>query len=224
MRSERYRLAVNMMEWPLFVTLTVPPTEGHELNDLKRLRQAFGKLRNQRLWKSRVRGGVAGLEVTSRSGRFHPHLHTVVDCEWLAIFVPKPQKGDSKARIKAKCLAASQELGMEWARCLGVTSVDTAWSGTIYKVKRCSGEHITSEILKYSVKGSDLLETTERAGDVIRQLQATRLVTSFGSLFGKARIDDQAEEKPRPCKCCGKDEWMPEITLEATLRHAREQR
>jgi hypothetical protein len=221
-RSDRYRLAVGMMEWPLFVTLTIPPHETDHLGDLRRLRRGFGKLRRTKTWRAHVKGGVAGLEVSSRSGAFHPHLHTVCDCRWLSAYVRPPQRGDGKATIKAKCLAASEELGLSWAKCLGVKSLDPDWLGVIYKVKRTSGEDITSEILKYSVKGADLCETKEPIGPIIRALQATRLVTSYGNCHGKERADDSAVKQPRPCSCCGVEAWVTEWEEEAATRDTRD--
>lgn len=206
------------MEWPLFITLTVPHDELDPLRQLRRLRRAFGKLRATKLWKSRTVGGVAGLEINSRSGSFHPHLHAVIDCKWLAWFTRPPQRGDSKATIKAKCRAASDELGLTWARCLKIESFDPDWCGVIFKVKRCDQTGIQREILKYSVKGSDLLDFEQPIGPIIRALQATRLVTSFGTLYGKARANDGTERQPRICECCNESNWMTEHAVNALTR------
>lgn len=222
MRSAKYALAVGMMEWPLFITLTVPHDEPDPMKALRRLRRAFGKLRHTKLWKSRTVGGVAGLEITSRSGNFHPHLHAVIDCKWLAWFVRPPQRGDSKATIKAKCKAASDELGLTWARCLGIKSMDPEWCGVIFKVKRCDRDGITTEVLKYSVKGTDLEQSNQPIGPIIRALQATRLVTSFGTLFGSKRLKVEEPKQSRACEKCGAEEWMPDLLVDRMVREIRE--
>lgn len=217
-RSARYAAAVALMEWPLFITLTIPHDDASPLLSLRRLRKGFGKLRHTKLWKARTVGGVAGLEINSRSGAFHPHLHAVIDCKWLAWYTRPPQRGDSKATIKAKCIAASEELGLSWARAVGVKSMDPDWCGTIFKVKRCDQVGITSEVLKYSVKGADLVASSQPIAPIIRALQATRLVTSFGTLFARRRFDDGAKKLERPCDRCGGTEWMPDIQVDRLFR------
>lgn len=223
-RVARYALAVGLMEWPLFVTLTIPPTAGTELQDLRRLKRGFTRLRRMKIWTDRVKGGVAGLEITSRSHKFHPHLHTVVDCKWLAHATPAPQRGESRESIRCKCRRASAELGRAWARSLSVKSDHVNWDGVIYKVKRSSGDTITSEILKYAAKGSDLVESKEPIGEVIRALQCTRLVTSFGSLYGKRLEQDGSKPRARPCECCGEDCWVTEFEEGQALRSSRARR
>lgn len=221
-RSAKYALAVGLMEWPLFITLTMPHSDEDYLPQLRKLKRGFGKLRRRRCWTAHTRGGVAGLEVNSRSGEFHPHLHSVIDCKWLSAYVRPPQRGDTKAVIRAKCLAASDEVGLEWARCLGIKSMNPDWCGVIFKVKRCDKEGIQREILKYSIKGQDLIDSAEPIGPVIRALQATRLVTSFGSCYGKCRADDGATKPKCTCKKCGGEEWMIDQEVERNLRDARE--
>jgi Replication protein len=221
-RSARYAAAVAMMEWPLFITLTVPHTEESYLDQLRRLKRAFGKLRHTKLWKTRTVGGVAGVEINSRSGEFHPHLHAVIDCRWLAWYVRPPQRGDSKAEITRKCRAASEELGLTWAKCLKIKSIDPEWCGVIFKVKRCAKETITSEILKYSIKGTELASYAKPIGPVIKALQVTRLVTSFGTLFAGKRFAIETEKPPRPCECCGVEAWISDWEVEGAVRRARE--
>ena len=212
------------MQWPLFITLTIPNTHDLDVGGLRHLRRAFGKLRHTKLWYRRVRGGVAGIEITNQGNGWHPHLHAVIDCKWLAWKTPPPQRGEGKKSLKEKYKAASDELGLAWARACGIKSLDPDWCGVIFKVKRCNTNEIGREVLKYSVKGSDLINCPENPADLIRAMQATRLVTSFGSLFGKNRL--QSEEKHKPCTCgkCGESTWMPEQTVDTIMRSSRRQK
>jgi hypothetical protein len=224
-RVAKFRVAVEAMEWPLFCTFTVPHTVDSDAGDLRLLRRGFGRLRHTKLWKKNVIGGVAGIEVTNQGGGWHPHLHTVIDCRWLAWKTPRPQRGETKRQVREKCLAASDELGLAWARALRVRSLDPAWCGVIFKVKRCDPHTIGPEVLKYSVKGSDLANARENPGDLIRLLKATRLVTSFGSLFGDRRLRGKEKLPACPCGKCGGTSWMTQYEEDAHMRdHARTHR
>ena len=183
-RAAKFQKAVEAMEWPLFITLTIPNTADLDIGGLRHLRRSFGKLRHMKLWSQRVRGGVAGIEITNQGHGWHPHLHAVIDCRWLAWKTPRPQPGEGKKAVREKCKAASDELGLAWARCCCIKALDPDWCGVIYKVKRCKKDEIGKEVLKYSVKGTDLIESEQNPADLIRAMQATRLVTSFGTLFG----------------------------------------
>jgi hypothetical protein len=221
-RVARYELAAGMMAWPLHVTLTTPPHDDCDLLNLRKLKRGFTSLRRKKVWTDRTTGGVTGFEVTSKSGRFHAHCHSLIDCKWLAHFTPPPQRGDSKPRIAAKCLAASQEFGLTWAKTLGIKSLDPDWCGVIFKVQRTSGEQVTREILKYACKPKDLLESKHAVGDVIRAIQCTRLVTSYGSCYGKRLIQDDANAPARPCECCGEEAWVTDYEIEPIVRRIRE--
>lgn len=168
------------MRFPLFVTLTMANVEDLDGGAVRKLRRAFGKLRHKRIWKDRVRGGVACIEVTNIGNGWHPHLHAVIDCRWLAIKTPAPRNGEALSLRRAKYKAAAAEFSEAWAKCLGQTMASV-------KVKRAEADEICREVVKYSVKGSDLLECVEPIGDLIRCLEMTRLMTTFGTLFGHGR-------------------------------------
>lgn len=67
------------------VTLTLR-ADAQPLSDrLSRLRTSFAKLRRSKCWSRRVRGGMAVAEVkrSSRLGHWHPHLHILVEGDYL---------------------------------------------------------------------------------------------------------------------------------------------
>jgi hypothetical protein len=68
-----------------FLTLTLAHRDEPLSSQLDRLTRAFKSLRGTGLWKERVRGGVAFLEVkkSDRTGRWHPHYHVVLDSDYL---------------------------------------------------------------------------------------------------------------------------------------------
>jgi plasmid rolling circle replication initiator protein Rep len=199
------------MNWPLFVTLTVQNVPDAGIPFVRKLRRDFGKLRQRKLWKSNVAGGVAAIEVTNKGHGWHPHLHALIDCKWLALRTPPPQPGSSGAELKNRCRNAKREFTELWKLC-------TREKHGVSWVQRCSGQCAVSEVLKYSVKGSDLLDSPQPVGPLIHQLRATRLTTSFGNLFGQ---NFQPPSNVRPCENCGEfAEWLPETLYSRTLRKA----
>lgn len=194
-RADRMRSGVKRLKWPLFVTLTM--ANSYNAESVRTLRRSFGKLRNRKLWKDSVLGGVAAVEVTNKGQGWHPHLHALVDCEWLAIHTPAPQKGDDHQTVERKCEYAQRELSATWADILG-QQLAVVW------VTRAHGLGVVKEVLKYSVKGSDLLASPDQIAPMLRVLEMTRLVTTFGHLYGTAKELD-AENKTEGCACeeCG---------------------
>lgn len=207
-RSLKFKAAVAAMKWPLFLTLTMQNVEDLTFDAVRKLRRAFGKLRGRKLWKAHVVGGAASIEVTNIGNGWHPHLHAILDCEWLAWKTAKPKATDSRDRKKKLCQKAAQELERVWSKCLGQPSSSV-------KVKRTNDLDVVQEVLKYSVKGSDLVESPEPIAPIIRCLEATRLVTTFGTLFGKklAKPED-AERPPLMCKCGASGCFLPAEVIE----------
>jgi len=69
------------------VALTIRSTDQPLKKQLTRLYAAFRRLRATPLWKDRVIGGVAVLEITYNveTARYHPHLHCLVHGKFLPI-------------------------------------------------------------------------------------------------------------------------------------------
>src|SRR5688572_13593911 len=168
-RSLKFKADVAAMRWPLFVTLTMKNVDDLSFDAVRKLRRAFGKLRQRKIWKKRVTGGAASIEVTNIGNGWHPHLHAIIDCEWLAWRTKPPKPTDGRTTKIRIYKAAAAELGTVWAKCLGqpIASV---------KVKRTNDVDVVQEVLKYSVKGSDLVESPDAIAPIIRCLEATRLV------------------------------------------------
>lgn len=76
----RARLAAELGDEPCrLITLTLKPTHTTLKESLDHLYRSFRRLRQSLLWRKRVLGGVAFLEVKrgKGSGLWHPHLHIV---------------------------------------------------------------------------------------------------------------------------------------------------
>ena len=183
---------VRKFKWPLFVTLTCANTATPE--GLRHVQKAFCKLRRKKIWTAHVVGGIAAYEITDRGNGYHPHVHMVIDCEWLAFKTPRPLRGMAPNKVKALCKAAHVELSEEWAKCLKQPGNAIVW------VTRCNAATILDEVCKYAVKGSDLVEVAGSAGDVIDAINKCRLMSTWGTAYKRG---EPQERHPLACEACG---------------------
>lgn len=208
-RVARYTFAVARMEWPLFVTLTVA-NQVEAWEGIKKLKASWGKMRRTKWFKRcQVVGGITAIEITNRGKGWHPHLHSIIDCRWLAVATPRPQRGDTKAVIKAKCKAAKAELDHEWAKCCQQLTASTY-------VKRSDRLNLR-EVLKYCADPGTLLNEHGVISELIRAIDKFRMVQPFGSCMGiSAMIRELAESEmqPKPCAYCEANSWRPAMTIE----------
>lgn len=214
-RAIKFSKAAAQMTWPMHLTLTVANiTDAEDVDFVRRLRRAFGKLRHRKLWEKNVAGGVAGIEVTNKGKGWHPHLHALIDCRWLALRTPAPQPGESQKVTRDKCRRAKLEFTKLWRKIIREKH------GVCWMRRVDDTEKAIREVLKYAIKGSELAEVPQPVGPLIRQLDRCRLTTSFGSMFGK-RLTAHAETPVRVCpQCKTTDAWMLEETFHRLCRHA----
>jgi|HubBroStandDraft_1064217.scaffolds.fasta_scaffold12753_2 hypothetical protein len=220
---------VERFKWPLFVTLTMKNVDDLSSGGVRQLRRAFGKLRHRKLWSKSVRGGVATVEVTNIGNGWHPHLHTVIDCHWLAWKTKPPLPKDPIALKKEKYTNAAIELEAAWSKCLGQATSSV-------KVKRADRFTITKEVVKYTVKAEDLVESEGRIGDLIRALDSCRLMTTFGTAHGQKvkdirlaakaeakRLRSEATPQEENQRCCGGGPFITDesLTISARIRESR---
>lgn len=207
-RVHRYQRAAELMKWPMHITLTRANLGTIGRDDILALKRAFKKLRRQAIWKHNVKGGIVSIELTNTGRGWHPHMHILADVEWLAIKTPRPRRWHSRTRKAELCRQASQELMEAWSACIGqmLSSI---------KVRRCDGETAVREVLKYAVKGSDLVESLDPIGDAIRAISGGRLSTPFGTLYG-LRAELKEPKRPGfPCPGCDlRGTMMPEAVEE----------
>lgn len=212
-RVAKYETRAKMMKWPLHVTLTQRNTESLSRDDLQGLLRAFKTLRRTALWSRSVAGGFVALEVTHKGRGWHHHLHILCDAEWLAYKTPPPMRWHSKERKAELYQQAGAELSALWA---GIVGQDTA----SINVRRCAAEIAVREVLKYTVKGTDMLDFKGRAADVVAAMEKTRLFTPFGSMYGKEVNDDEPTKSPCACGACGEvGTMMPEEVMERLAKY-----
>jgi plasmid rolling circle replication initiator protein Rep len=207
-KCARYALALRRMQWPLFVTLTVR-SRSYAEESVRELVAAFFAFRRRKWWKDcDIKGGIRGVEITHGAGGWHPHLHILMDCEWLAVNAPKIRMGDTKEVKKMKLKAAQKELTEEWANHTG-QEISICW------VKRADKSTLR-EVIKYTVDPDDLIKADGWAAEAIRCMRHTRATQAWGSCHGIAAEAKalEMEEKPR-CQCPGCEDarFLPVMAL-----------
>lgn len=203
-KVHRFKHAWSRMQWPLMVVLTVR-SRAYAEESIRWLVGKFFDFRKGAWWKRcKVAGGIRGLEITWSEKGWHPHLHLLIDCRWLAWQAKEPPVGASATMIKAACEAAQHELAVKWA-------AHVEQENSMVWVKR-TGLEAVAEVCKYTVKHSDLIELGSKAGQVIRAMRHTRATQAFGNCFGIAKELREAEEADKPaaqCDGCETPQWIP---------------
>lgn len=219
-RANRLAQIVETFKWPLFLTLTMRNVEDLSGGAVRDLRRAFGRFRRMKTF-GLVRGGVASIEVTNIGNGWHPHLHAVLDAQWLGPQRTRPAKWETAAQKFEAAKLAKLALEAAWAKALRAPTA-------VVHVKRATAVGVIKEVVKYSVKGSDLVACREAVGPLIDCLSRTRLVTTFGSAHGFQFREDA--RPPQKCLCgnCERErpgggtlgKWMTQdVLLNSVDRH-----
>lgn len=216
--SLRYTGICASFQWPIFVTLTAKNWDDLDTDMVRHMRRSLGKLRRLRWWTKSVKGGIAGIEVTNTGKGWHPHLHMVLDCRWLAVSSTAPPTHWSADAKRTRYTQANHEVRDQWSLCLGRKGNVKTKRATPSESGKSKG--IAAEIIKYSVKGSDLLQCQDPIAPILRMLDGTRLLTSFGSAYGHLRDWDKVKV-PTACNQCGQSgNWVPTKTALRMMRYS----
>ena len=224
----RHSYALSMLQWPLMVTLTVR-SKSYAEGSVRELVESFFRFRRRRWWKAcNIKGGIRGVEITHGAGGWHPHLHLLMDCEWLAVNTPKPPRRCHPDNMAILCKSAQKELAAEWAEHTG-QDISIVW------VTRAKPETVR-EIIKYTVDPADLVEMGPNMVEAIRCMAKTRATQTWGSchgLVGKMKAVEDAAWEPPLCESAARGEyqahapqWIPTalVTPSEKQRAARDQR
>lgn len=213
--AARYAAIASDCHWPLFVTFTCQHDANDDVDLLRSVRRAHTKLRRLRWWKKAVAGGVISYEVTNKGENgWHPHGHALMDCRWLSVSESTPARGADAATWRRKARRAVEEVAAQWSLCLGrkgSVKVRRVFAGSDGSIGGA-----VAEVLKYSVKGTELVSVAEPIGGLIDVLDRTRLVCSWGSFYRHPAVKRQ-RNAPAMCQC-GCTEWLPEDVLEMQIK------
>lgn len=219
--AARFTAIAKDCQWPLFATWTVQHSRDDPPSLIREVRRGHTKLRRLQWWRRCVRGGVVAFEVTKGDHGWHPHAHSLIDCRWLHVSESAPRIGATREEWAAKGKRAAKECGEQWSLCVerrGGVKVRRCWSDASGGIGGA-----VAEVLKYSVKGSDLVTMADDIGPLIDVLDRTRLLASWGTFYRHPAIK-RARSAPAMC-ACGCSNWLPESVCEnRELRESRRAR
>lgn len=142
-----------------FLTLTLKSSTETLTELLAKLTQHFTALRRSKLWRNKVTGGVAFLEVVWResTARWHPHFHCLVQGR----YIPK------------------DELSRTWHKITGTSYIVDIRIAT-------NAAHVTHYITKYASKPLDhsVLHDPDKLDEAVVALKGKRLCLTFGTWRG----------------------------------------
>ena len=207
-RLAKYEAAIAAMRAPIFVTLTMQHKRATSSpEDVRALRRALGRLRNRAWFKRKVKGGIASVEVTCGDDGWHPHVHMLVECAWLSVSTPAPDRSYSAAQQRALAAASQKEIVWQWESALGKGKRGGVW------ISR-AGSNVASEVLKYAVKPGVLVDAQWPLAPLLRVLAVSRLISTWGSVRREhqriASLERETDYTGLICPC-GESEWVPEV-------------
>jgi len=197
----RWTHAISKIQWPLFLTLTM--ANSHDVESIHYIKKRWQAFRRRKLIVERIKGGVASYEITNKGKGWHPHIHAICDCRWLSLHVPEPLRTDNKETVAEKCKMAQREVSSLWANQI---KQDTA----IVDVRRVyDSKKIVLEVLKYAMKGTDLVASKTPIAPLLRALKGSRLLAGWGSLHPMPELDPEEEPELECPKCKETKSYMP---------------
>jgi len=138
-----------------FVTLTTGKTDAPLRDLLDHLYRSFRALQRRAFWRAHVKGGVAFLELkrSTRSDRWHPHLHLIVEGR----YIPHP------------------DLKHEWG-------IVTQGDSIVFIRGNIDTAKLTHYVCKYASKPMDpsFIRIPEWLDEAVFALKGRRLVTTWG--------------------------------------------
>ena len=213
-RLDRMQRIVCRFKWPLATTLTCKNMAEAE-GAIENLKVRYRQFRRTDFWRDNSKGGIYAFEITHRGRGFHPHIHVLHDCEWLAVETPRPRRGMSKHQVASLCKRAQNELSEVWGAYVQGSKA-SVWN------ERAWGKAL-AETLKYSIKPSDLLKCKCDAGDIIDEMDRGRLIGTFGHAHAchKEFVGMEEEvQKEHACEECeSKQSIVPDGVLAKMMQN-----
>jgi hypothetical protein len=206
----RWKSAICQIQWPLFLTLTM--TNSRDPESIHYIKKRWSAFRRRKLMKTRVKGGVATFEITNKGSGWHPHIHAIMDCRWLSLHTPEPLRTDPPEIVREKCSLAQRELSALWADQLKQDHaiVDVR---RVYDIKT-----IALEVLKYAMKGTDLIESPDPIAPLLRTLKNTRMLAGWGSMFPLPALDPEEPPVVSCPECDNVKSFLPEQLVSYLIR------
>ena len=161
---------------PKHVVLTIKNVSNITPLHIDELRSFFTKLRHRKAFKN-WRGGFYSMQITHSATGWHPHIHLVVDTNWIDL----------------------NELNSAWRQI-------TRGAGQVTKVMDCRDKGYLRRVTSYIARGSEMAAwDPQTIAECINAFRGRRTFGVFGSLFGMRSefaewIAELKAKRPR-CDC-----------------------
>lgn len=155
-----------------FVTLTLRTNIHLTLTEqLDRLYTSFRNLRRNKIGKQHFEGGIAFVEITLSKGHWHPHLHCLIEGQYL----------DQK------------ELSHAWYAVTGDSSIVDIRAVAIDADSRSNAIRY---VASYAGKplGSDVAQAPEKLAEFVTSIKGRRLVFAFGSWNKRVKLSEWPDD------------------------------
>lgn len=174
-KTKRWIITNSVASWmktaqfPKFLTFTLKSSPASLEVQVSRLYDAFRNLRKRAWWIRKVSGGVwfFQLTVNKATGLWHPHIHCLVDGEYIA----------------------HRFLSNEW--------LDLTCDSKIVDIRKVSDPEAAAEyVARYAtVPGDLLLCTIAQGADMVIGLKGRRMCGTFGSASGISLRPQPSDER-----------------------------
>jgi len=168
--AAKTRHAAKQMEDMRFLTLTIKHSQTPLRDQVKKLCGAFAKLRRSQYWKAHTKGGIYTLEITYNPGsdEFHPHIHALIDGDWMDHQVLK--------NMWEKITGDSKNLRIERPK-------------STKAIERYICKYISKNIAPDNIP-------PHRLAEYVASIKSWRMIQSFGHI--KMASDEELKMKDRP--------------------------
>ncbi|MBI3604086.1 MAG: protein rep [Nitrospirae bacterium] len=191
-----YEGLAETMENPKLATFTVPNMKRLTKEAFLSITRAFKKLFRRKFYQERVRGGIFTVETTNHGNGWHPHLHVLLDADYLA----------------------QRKLDADWKKLTG-GMVDirarTPQNALPYMLKYVgkAPDIYRTDQNKGLKRYCSPDERIAREIEFNAAMKGIRMVQPFGSLYGK----EKPVKSVLTCSTCGGTDWISEWGLQSMI-------
>ena len=181
--SMRTTAAIAGMDSPKHLVLTAPAVLAGLDRQMRHIREAMKHLRRRELWKERCRGGVYTWEITrnAKTGRWHPHVHLVIDAEYM------------EQRLLVELWREALQRTETWGY-LADDAPCYVWINAVH-----SRGKMGTYIGKYISKPQEVADwPPEAIREYAAATRGVRMLATFGNLHGTSLDPRDPNEAPAP--------------------------
>ncbi len=206
---EQYAPVMGKVRWPNWVTIAPQNVKRLTRAYVQSFHAAVGRVLDRKRWRGAIVGGILFAECTNIGNGWHPHLHGMMDAQWVdrrALAREIAQEMGCRVFVDARRFDTPEN-------CLDYLLGYVKKAPDIYRI-----DGLPKKLAVGRRRYVGYIEAWERKREYDEAYKGLRMVKPFGSLYGVPR-----PEKPKlQCPCCGGTEWITEWGLENMIEAGEE--